>query len=157
MVYDRACGLYDLTQMKFLLLLCSVLAIGCAETRTYEVSVRNQSQKPMTVWLTKTAGPYEKNWKAPEELAWQHLSDDEAFNGLTIPPGKTGYTGKVHGSFNAGSAAVLRVYIGVTNYNETLAMSKGDPNRVDLMLKPGKNSFIAVPDEANVKLERVAD
>ena len=144
--------------MKFLLLLaCGWMLIGCAETRTYEVSVRNNCGQPITVWLTKRGGPFEKGWKAPEELAWQHLGEDEAFSGLTVPDGKTGYTGKVRGSFNPGSEAMLRVYVGASTYNETLAISPGSPNRIDLTLAPGSNNFIAITGDPNVKLERLAN
>lgn len=138
-------------------MLLSFLLLGCAETRTYEVSLRNDSGQPLTVWLTKKGGPFEKGWKAPEELAWQNLSDDEAFSGLTIPVGRTGFTGKVRGSFYPNSAAVLRVYVGASTYNETLAVPADSPNRLEVVLHPGANKYIAVPGDPIVKLERIAD
>jgi hypothetical protein len=74
-----------------------------------------------------------------------------------IPPGKTADTGKVTGKFERHAVAVLRVYEGKLNLSGILAVSRDQPNRLDLPLRPGENHFtitqqgeklFASPDES---------
>src|SRR5512132_4152727 len=89
----------------------AILLIGCNSTRkSYQVSVKNQSPRPVTLWLTKDGPPAEEGWLTPEQIVNEsrQLRYDLAF----VPPGKTGYTGKMTGEFPTGTNAVLRVYDG---------------------------------------------
>jgi hypothetical protein len=48
-----------------LLLLCCVVGCNSMQQRTYDVSVKNDSTKPITIWLTKDGPAWERGWKSP--------------------------------------------------------------------------------------------
>jgi hypothetical protein len=120
-----------------------ILAGGCAETRTYSVAVRNESAAPITVGLAKVGGPFERHWAAPEEAALDRDRELEtAWDSVVVAPGRTGYTGPVKGKFERNARATLRVYGGVRSLSSALAVSRGNPRRIDLVLTPGRNSLV---------------
>ena len=45
-----------------------MIAVGCAPTKSFEVTVRNQSDVPVMLWLTKDGPPAEKGWWTPEQF-----------------------------------------------------------------------------------------
>ena len=120
----------------------AALLVGCGgKSQSYQVIVHNESPKSVTVWLTKNGPPHEPGWKAPEDVAIESLGAEEPLGGVIIPPGKTGETKKVRGTFPEGVDAVLRVYIGQHAFDDLLAMSRGSPNRIDVVLTPGTNEL----------------
>jgi hypothetical protein len=130
---------------QWMLLLAALVLVGCKssyETRRYDVTVHNQSNGPITIWLTKDGPPYEPGWLAPEDLAVQSPKQDSKLSGVRVPAGKTAGTDVVHGQFEPQTHAVLRVYAGQRNFDELLASSSGDKTRVDYPLHPGKSSLI---------------
>jgi hypothetical protein len=124
-------------------------APGCssAQKRTYEVTVKNESTRPVTVWLTKNGPPYEQGWKAPEDLAIELPVGDERIAGVVVPAGRTASTGQVVGHFAPGVQAILRVYLGQKGFDEILAISRGSPDRMEIVLKPGANDILLKSDE----------
>ena len=137
------------------LLLAATLVSGCGgKSQTYQVMVRNESPRSVTVWLTKNAGPPEPGWKTPEDVAIENLGRGEPLGGVIIPPGKVGETGKVRGSFPVGIEAVLRVYIGQHGFDDLLAISRGSPNRIDVNLHPGANELIVRERRGAIVVER---
>ena len=90
----------------------ALAAVGCTETRTYTVAVRNDLDRPVTVCLTKTYGPAEDGWESPEEAAGpDHPASDERPPGVVVRPGKTAREGPISGEFYRDRGrAVLRVY-----------------------------------------------
>jgi hypothetical protein len=140
---------------------CLLAAVGCKSDitdRTYEAIVRNESSTPVTVWLTKV-GPldgevYEKNWKSPEDLAVESRSAGEMIAGYVVRPGETVSTGAVSGRFHPQNQAILRVYMGSHNFSDLLAINKGDPDRRDLELDPGSNSFTVMDKDGMTFVKR---
>ena len=140
-----------------LFLILSILSVvtGCqsAQTRTYDISVRNETGKELTVWLAKDGGPYEAHWASPEEIARERPGGGDAYWGIVIPAGKTGFTGETTGKFDDDSRAYLRVYSDVKTLSQLLAVGRGSANRLDLPLQEGKNDFI-VSDGAKLSATR---
>src|SRR2546430_559981 len=103
-------------RMKFAiaatLLALVFIPVGCNSTGggSYSVVVKNESARPVTLWLTKDGPPAEEGWLTPEQIVKdkRELKYDLAF----VPPGRTGITEKMSGRFPRGTHAVLRVYEG---------------------------------------------
>jgi hypothetical protein len=121
-----------------LTLLC--LSVGCASNRTYDVAVKNQTDGWLTIGLIKEGGPIQPDWEAPEAA----LSNDRKPSALMwehVPPGKTADTGAIKGRFFRDSQAILRVYEGKLGLEGMMAISRGQPNRIDIPLHAGLNRF----------------
>jgi hypothetical protein len=124
----------------FIVLSLLWLTVGCASTRTYDVSVKNQTDGWLTIGLVKEGGPIQPDWESPEAA----LSNDRSPSAVMwehVPPGKTAETGPVKGRFFRSSEAVLRVYEGKLGLEGMMAISKDQPNRIDLPLHTGLNRF----------------
>jgi hypothetical protein len=136
----------SLRSATYLLTAVTLLAVGCAETRTYNVSVRNDASRPITVGVVKEGGPYEPQWASPEDIAiGSPHADEYGWDAVVIPPGKTGgFNRPLEGKFDSNSRAVLRVYAGSMMLSQILATGPGSPNRLDLPLSPGANAFRVV-------------
>jgi hypothetical protein len=121
-----------------------VLLVGCeqGQKRTYDVTVKNQSAMPVTIWLTKNGPPWEDGWKSPEDLAIESPKVDEKIGGVIVPPGRTAVTGKRTGTFAPKVDAILRVYHGQKLFDDLLAIHADSPNRTDVVLDPGVNEII---------------
>lgn len=136
--------------MRFSWLIVLCLVGGCAsagmQKRSYEVTVRNNSSKPITIWLTKNGPAYEPGWKSPEDIAVESPGVDERIAGVIVPAGRTAETGTVTGLFAPATRAILRVYEGERRITQLLAMSPGGSSRFDAILSPGIN-VITVVDE----------
>lgn len=115
---------------------------GCTVGRTYEVSVKNDTAGPVTIWLTKDGPPSEDQWLSPEQIAIHPPKTTEALGGVVVPPGKTADTGRIKGQFYSDVNAVLRVYEGQLTLAQLLSVSHGSPNRVDQMLPKGRSNWI---------------
>lgn len=119
-------------------LLC--VTVGCARTRTYEVAVKNQTDGWLTVGLIKQGGPIQTDWEAPE-AALANNRKPSAVMWEQVPPGKTADSGPIKGRFFRASQAVLRVYEGKLGLEGMMAISRGQPNRIDIPLHAGQNRF----------------
>ena len=134
-----------------------LLLVGCGgKTQTYDVSVSNDTQAPITVWLTKDGGPYEKHWRSPEDLAMESPGGAK-IAGVKIPAGQSAATGPVKGKFAPGSGAILRVYAGDYDFSDLLAVSRGSPNRADVPLYPGANRLSVTRDAKGVVVKPAED
>ena len=63
------------------------LCVGCSnvETRSYDITLKNDSTKPVIVWLTKNGPAYEKGWKSPEDYAIEQPGDVDV-NEMIVRP-----------------------------------------------------------------------
>jgi hypothetical protein len=117
-------------------------AAGCSTTQTYDLSVRNDTPRPLTIWLTKDGPEDEPAWRSPEDIAIEqpggHVS---AIAGVVIAPGKIAHT-KIEGKFASNTRAILRFYRGQLHLNEILAISRGSMDRLDIYLPPGPSHII---------------
>jgi hypothetical protein len=143
--------------MKWLLVMMFALVPGgCSSsspsspppppTKSFSVEVHNQSDRPVTLWLTKDGPPAEEGWLTPERVAAEggKLRYDLAF----VPAGKTGFTEKFTGVFPNGTNAVLRVYEGE---KEVFDLANATAH-VDAVLKPGKNRFSVIESGGSLAL-----
>lgn len=130
---------------------------GCssATRQTFDVSVRNDLDRAITVWLTKDGPPFEPKWASPEELATERPGGSNQYFGVVVPPSKTGSTGPVDALLDPGTRAWLRVYSGGEKFSELLALSRGNPRRLDLPLEPGKNTFVINQSNGQLNAQRI--
>jgi hypothetical protein len=112
-------------------------------SRTFDITVKNDLARPITIWLTKSGAPSEEGWRSPEDLAMTSSPQREPrLPGIVLDPGKRGDTGRVNGHFPQGTQAILRVYLGEHKLSELLAMSRSSTQRIDVPLTPGKNRLV---------------
>jgi hypothetical protein len=131
--------------VTILWVLGAMLTVGCSSTREYafDITVRNESPGPVTIWLTKEGPPIEQGWRSPEQVAIQAPGHEERIGGVLVPPGKTASTGPIKGKFEPGSSAWLRIYDGkYANFSDLLAVSPKSSKRVDQPLDTGKNRLV---------------
>jgi hypothetical protein len=122
------------------------LAIGCAPKATFELSVLNKTDRPITVGLVKEGEPYERDLAPPERLAIESGLGSMQPWGHVIPPGRVLDSPSITGAFPRGSAAYLRIYRGEFTNAQLLAISNPSPDRVDVLLFPGLNQVIVRND-----------
>jgi len=123
--------------------LLGLFVIGCSKAQSYEITVKNDAARPITLWLTKEGGGKPmRGWRSPEDLAINTLADDEKIGGVIVEAGKTASSGKVQGNFERGTYACLRIYAGEQKFTDLLAISRGSPNRIDFTLNPGKTDLV---------------
>lgn len=153
--------------MPKLLLLLSLLMwlpIGCGprvESRRYQVTVANASSGPVTVYLTKSGGPYEEPWASPEDLAHPAQGESLDVEGIVLQPGEIGELpgepgAYFEGKFYTTSDAVLRVYSGRRTFNEMLAASREAGTLKVFILPPGRSAVTVrkhFPVEADVQVQ----
>jgi hypothetical protein len=138
------------------LLLPLLLLVGCAETRTFQIAVRNETSQPLTAGVTKEGGKYERQWRSPEQAVLRTTGEDErGWDSVVIPPGQTGSAGPLKGNFSGGAVAILRVYAGDLKLSDVLAVSRGSPSRVDVPLEEGRNAIIIRDPGGRLSYERV--
>ena len=127
--------------------LLALALVGCRGPAKSEfaVSLHNASERPVTVWLTKTGGPPEPDWLAPEDLSNSRAAAVGMVNGVVIPAGKTGDIGPLTGRFADDSLAVLRVYSGQLTLDQLLATGPDSTLRVDVPLREGRNLLVVKP------------
>jgi len=130
-------------RLPLTLLPALLVLAGCADNRTYQIAVRNETKQPLTVGVTKEGGKYEPQWRTPEEAVVRSYGNDEkAWDSVVVPPGETRSAGPVTGDFSGGAAAFLRVYAGELGLSDVLSISRDSPSRVDVPLEPGRNAII---------------
>ena len=130
-----------------LLLLASFL-LGCSHTRVYQVSVANRTHEPITFGMVKEGDPFEARWASPEDAAI-YGANPSAETWGAIPAGRTAISSQIKGRFRRNSEAVLRVYEGKLDLPQILAVSRGEPNRLDLPLQPGFNAFVITDQDGH--------
>jgi hypothetical protein len=135
-------------------LVLASLALGCSHTRTYQVSITNHTDSPITFGMVKHGEPFEQNW-APPEVVEANGGHASAELWGAIPPGKTAVSDAVKGRFASNAVAELRVYQGKLDLAGIMAVSRGQPNRLDLPLDPGMNKFTII--NLNGHFEAVRD
>jgi hypothetical protein len=116
-------------------------AMGCT-TQSFELTVINHTDRPLTVGVVKDGPPYEKELAGPELWAVNTPLQFLPPWGQVLPPGRTMDSGKISGSFPSGTIAYLRVYRGERTNAELIAMSAPGLDRVDVLLFPGKNEVV---------------
>lgn len=139
-------------------LLLACLVLGCGpKTQTYDVAVRNNTQAPLTVWLTKRGdAPLEGQWLSPEQLAIRGHAKGEEIPGIVVQPGQA-RGAQIKGKFNGNSSAMLRVYRGQLTLDELLATHEVDAmTRLDVALTPGLNHLIVKDAAGKLAAERSA-
>src|SRR4029079_14894785 len=83
------------------LTLGSLAFVGCTRTEKFDISVRNDTDRPLTLALTKDGPPFEQLWAAPEDLAIESPHNDEQHGYVVLPPGRhadVSLAGKFEGS-----------------------------------------------------------
>ena len=130
--------------------------VGCHtyEKRVYDVTLKNDSSVPVTIWLTKDGAPFEEGWLAPEDLAIQSPQQPiRLISGIIVFPGKTAFTGPHRGQFEPSTSAVLRVYAGQLKFEEILATREEDKRRFDVRLHRGVSELVVTggPGAIDVK------
>ena len=143
--------------MIALLVGLSACGVGCSDTRTYEVTVRNDTPEPVTIWLYKDGGPSEDGWQSPEDLAIESPKANEPIGGRVIGPNVVATAGPIKGTFDSDANAVLRAYRGAHSFNALLAISGDSGDRIDTKLEPGENSFLIKDRDQRLAFYRVQE
>ncbi len=130
--------------MKHFLVLSLLVLPACTQfqKRSFEISVKNETVRPISVGLVKNGPPTEEGWIAPHEVAMMAPQLTDRKWGLVIEPGQTKVLGPHSGKFQAGVQAILRIYAGTPTIEEMLSFSRGDPERLDIYLWPGKSGYV---------------
>ena len=123
--------------------LALIALVGCSGTRTekFDVLIKNEASKPVTISLAKNGPPFEPAWASPEDVAIESPRNDEKWGIAALPPGKEASV-SLDGRFEPSTRGYLRVYAGDLTISEMLAVSRGSPDRLDLPLSPGRNAFV---------------
>ena len=130
-----------LAALWWLPLIC--LASACSSTdATFVVQVVNNTSQPLSAGLIKSGGQVGQGWASPEQIAINAPQLMPRRWGTLVPPKGKVIIGPQTGPFEAGSHAVLRVYMGDVPISGLVAYGRSDPGRVDLALWPGKSGFI---------------
>ena len=116
-----------------------MIAVGCAPTKTFDLTVHNQSDVPVMLWLTKDGPPAEKGWLTPEQFL--AAPAEEPSPGVRLEPQKTADTGKVKGQFPDGTNAVLLIF------RTSDAPSVASSGPIALPLRPGRNELAVAKNE----------
>src|SRR3989442_79982 len=99
-----------------------MLTIGC-NRQTFDLTLANQTDRPLTIGVVKDGPPYEHDLAGPGQWAIDAPLDSLPLWGHLVPPGRTIDSGKVSGVFPRGTRAYLRVYRGERSNAELIAMS----------------------------------
>jgi hypothetical protein len=121
-------------------------SINCAPRVSFQLSILNKTDQPVTVGVVKEGEPYEATLASPEQLAIQTSLEALPPWGHVIPPGRTLDSPPITGTFPRGAAAVLRVYRGEFTNAQLLAISNPSPDRAEVLLFPGLNQILIQDD-----------
>ncbi len=134
----------------------ATLIVGCGpKAQSYDVAVRNSTNEPLTVWLTKRgSAPVEQQWLSPEDVAIGGTGKDQRVAGIVVQPGEA-RGAQLEGKFPGNSSAVLRVYRGQLTLDEMLATHEANGNsRLDVTLTAGLNHLIVKDNGGTLTTER---
>jgi hypothetical protein len=142
--------------VKHFFVLSLLLLPACVQyqKQSFEISVKNETVRPISVGLVKNGGPNEEGWIAPHQVAMMAPQLTDRKWGLVIEPGQTKVIGPHTGRFERGVQAILRVYAGTPTIDELLAFSRSDPERVDIYLWPGKSGYVIRYDGGRISSAR---
>jgi hypothetical protein len=133
----------------------AALIAGCAsDKKPYQVTVENRFDRPVTVWLTQSHESRDAQWMSPETMAIHSPRMRDSANRVVVPPGKTASTSELKARLASDTDAVLRIYIGERSFDELLAMSRDNPNRFDVVLKPGRNELVLREEDGRLVADR---
>jgi len=133
----------------------AALIAGCAsDKQVYQVVLDNRSDRPVTVWLTQSYEARDPQWMSPETMAIHSPRLHDSPNRVVVPPGKTASTSELKAKLASDTDAVLRIYIGERSFDELLAMSRDNPNRFDIVLKPGRNELVLREEDGRLVADR---
>jgi len=134
------------------MIFAALMGVGCAGKQTFDVTVTNRLNEPITVWMTKAkpqaADNYEQGWMPPEVLA-VGTTESQRLGGVAIEPGETGHT-ILKGTIANDDVAVLRVYRAV-DLNVILTLHYGNPDRLDIPLDQGVTDIDIVKQNGQMK------
>jgi hypothetical protein len=119
-----------------------LLVVGCAPKATFELSILNKTDGPITVGVVKDGDPYERALASPERLAIESGLDAMPPWGHVIPPGRTLDSPPITGVFPRGSGAYLRVYRGQHENAALMSISYPSPDRFEVLLFPGYTQIV---------------
>ena len=131
-----------------------LLATGCASSHSFDVSIRNATDEPLTIGLVKYGPPMEPKWASPEDVAIGSATRQITRWGGLLPPEKMVM---IHqdGHFGRGARAFARIYAGDRTLSELLATGQHDPSRLDMPLAPGDNSFVVSYKAGKLVAQRI--
>ena len=137
----------------FCAIIMALLLVGCARTETYQVTLTNRTNGPITFGLVKQGEPFEVKWAPPDVAATFGARPDPEMWG-SIGAGKSAVSKPEKGRFNRNANAFLRVYEGKLDLAGVLAVSSGSSTRVDVLLMPGQNHVTASIEEGKFTAKR---
>jgi hypothetical protein len=124
------------------LLILFLVGCGGPKNYTFDVSLKNATDTPLTVGFIKRGPPSDPHWMSPEDWTNAPPSRQPESWGFVIPPGET-FAERVTGEMSSGADPIVRIYAGTHPLNDLLAISHGAGDRLDLGLQPhGNNYFI---------------
>jgi hypothetical protein len=133
-----------------LILALAALLVGCASEHSFDVSVKNATDRPLTIGFVKRGAQGTEDWSPPESFALLPPSRQPTHWGVVIDP-HTIASRRVTGMFEPGTEAQLRVYGGAHELNDLLAISRGTGDRLDLtLIAGGHNDFIITYPEGRL-------
>ena len=130
--------------MKHLLLLSLLLLPACtsAQSRSFQITIKNETARPLSLGLVKNGPPAEDGWIAPHEVAMMAPQLSDRKWGWVLNPGETKTFGPHTGHFESQTQAILRIFAGTPTIDEILSFSREDPERLDIYLFPGKSAYV---------------
>ena len=130
--------------MKRFLYLLLLLLPACThyDTKTFEISVKNETVRPLSLGLVKNGPPTEQGWIAPHEVAMMAPELSDRKWGWVLQPGQSKTFGPYSGRFAPQVQAILRIYAGTPTIEEMITFSRDDPERLDIYLWPGKSAYV---------------
>ena len=147
------------TPLRVACLVLLLATVGCAATprdQTYTVTVRNDADVPVVLWLTKDGPPVEEQWLSAAQ--WQILADKNLpgpLPSLTLSPAAEATIGPRTGRFGGSTRAILDVYSTPATPQGMADAKTGDAGRARVDLKPGRN-YVRVAHVGPVRAERTS-
>jgi hypothetical protein len=129
------------------LLVLAMLLSGCGPRKEqFDVFVKNDTKNVLSIGFTKDNGPDQDIFMPPEFMALDDKIDASKTGwGLALSPGKTATPNKdkpvVALLDDKGGNVYLRIYRGEIPLSDMIGISRGSPNRLDIVLTPGESHF----------------
>ena len=141
-----------------------LLLLGCVTgcggpTYDVAVSVRNQSNRPVEVWMVKDGTPVEAAWLSPGQFVLNFAPDEQEVAdrpSLVLPAGEVGRVGPRPGRFPSGARPVLHVYESDQSVTALASTSRGSGLMDAVRLGFGQN-YVLVDSAMPVTARRVDD
>ena len=136
-----------------------MLLVGCSSPRkeSFNVVVKNDCKIPITIGFTKDGGPDQDIFMPPEFLALDTTIDASKTSwGILVVPGKTADPKKPAVALleREDANVYLRVYAGEIPLTDMLAISRGSPNRIDIVLTPGDSKYTITQKDGRLTATR---